>query len=83
MKEGELIAAEVLRVMGQVRANQPANSCLDYHNGELRESTAFPEDMSSVPSSHIGQLTTACDSSSRRPDLIFWLPRALHVLTQN
>lgn len=31
------------------------------------------------PCHHIGQLTTSCNSSSRRSDALFWLSQALHV----
>ena len=34
----------------------------------FRVLTALSEDLGSIPSTHIGQLTTACDSSSRESD---------------
>lgn len=42
-------------------------------------------ELSSVPGTHTGRLTTICDSSNREPDAVFWPQRALHtsgILTQ-
>ena len=38
---------------------------------QLRALAALPKDLSSVPNTHIGQLTTTCNSSSRRPTAPF------------
>ena len=43
----------------------------------IRGLTALPEVLSLVPSTHVGWLTTSCDSSSRRPDVLFWPLKAL------
>ena len=52
----------------------------------LRSLTALPEGLSSLPITHTRQLTTACNSSSRGSDALFWPPRApehlWHLLTQ-
>ena len=37
---------------------------------------ALPEDPSSVPSAYNNQSSTACDSSSKGSDTLFWLPWA-------
>jgi len=43
----------------------------------LRALAVLPEHPSSVPSIHSGQLTTACNSSSRGSNALFWPPWAL------
>jgi hypothetical protein len=42
----------------------------------IRALAAPAEDLSLVPSTHVGQITTTCNSGSRRPDALFWSPRA-------
>ena len=42
--------------------------------------TTLPEDLSSVPSTHIGQFTATCISSSRRSVALFWLPKVLALI---
>jgi hypothetical protein len=37
----------------------------------LRACTALPEDLSSVPSTHVGWLKAACNSRFRAPDIAF------------
>lgn len=44
----------------------------------LRTCTVLGEDLGSVPSTHVGQLPTACSSSSRRLGALFWPPLALY-----
>lgn len=34
--------------------------------------TALGEDLTSVPSTHVRQVTVACNSSSKRSDPVFW-----------
>ena len=46
---------------------------------QLRALAALAEDLGSVPSTHIGQLTTVCDSSSR--NLMHILQSVVHTHT--
>ena len=39
-----------------------------------RAHIVLPEDLSLVLSNHVGQLTTICNSSSRRSNALFWPP---------
>jgi hypothetical protein len=38
-----------------------------------RALAALAEDLGYIPSTHIRQLTNACNSSSRDSDIVFWL----------
>lgn len=41
---------------------------------QLKEHLALSEDFSPIPSTHMGQLTTACNSKSRGLNVFFWHP---------
>lgn len=45
---------------------------------QVRVLPALPEELNSVPCTHIGWLTTACISSSRTSDALFWSLETLH-----
>lgn len=42
----------------------------------LRAWAALPEDLSLIPSTNVGQLTTLPNSRSRESDILFWLSEA-------
>lgn len=44
----------------------------------LRTHTALAEDLSLIPSSNVGQLTTVYDSNSMESDILFWFSQALY-----
>lgn len=48
---------------------------------QLGVCTALAEDLTSVPSAHVGQLTTACNFSLRESDALFWTLRVLLMCT--
>ena len=51
-----------------------------WKNGStVRALTTAAEDLSYVPSIHVGQFTIACNSSSKRSGALFWLLLALHT----
>jgi hypothetical protein len=45
--------------------------------------TGLPEDLSSIPGTYRGQLTTACNSSSRESNTLLWCPLTPYSCAQN
>jgi hypothetical protein len=44
----------------------------------VRACIAHTEDLSLIPSTHVGRLPTACNSGLRESDALFWPPQTLH-----